>query len=344
MSNIFQFIPKAQAASLQNLDEFIVMCRDRLTVFSADLDWYSHAWPGVGNFTKKGAPSRGYSEAQLLDAGIIPFAKAYVRYQQGHNPNKLKNEFKAIRCVEAALLEIKGCADITQTDISVLDEAAKVAFTYGASSYQAGISLAKLVEFLNQSRIIPAPITWKNPVKKPKEIHRTDSVGKQRREDKMPPERTLEAMAEMFSNDLQGARDRFTTSIFALCMCAPSRISEVQDLPLMGRPPYYDWAKRFEHGYSQILDWIRVLEDTKKTDDFRAHFGSSNRFDVEFVLVIGRDEFLGADMLERLAWRSKNVLVAGHKIKCITYDQLLDEAEFQLDTYDPIPAPAKTAV
>lgn len=232
MSNIFQFVPKAQAASRQNLDEFIVMCRDRLTVFGADLDWYSDTWPGVGNFTKKGAPSRGYSEAQLLDAGIIPFAKAYVRYQQGHNPSKLKNEFKAIRCVEAALLEIKGCADITQTDISVLDEAAKVAFTYGASSYQAGISLAKLVEFLNESRIIPAPISWKSPVKKPKEIHRTDSVGKQRREDKMPPERTLEAMAEMFSNDLQGARDRFTTSIFALCMCAPSRISEVQDLPL----------------------------------------------------------------------------------------------------------------
>ncbi|MEB0122834.1 hypothetical protein QN391_19380 [Pseudomonas sp. CCI1.2] len=88
MSNIFQFIPKAQAASLQNLDEFIVMCRDRLTVFGADLDWYSHAWPGVGNVTKKGAPSRGYSEAQLLDAGIIPFAKAYVRYQQGHNPKE----------------------------------------------------------------------------------------------------------------------------------------------------------------------------------------------------------------------------------------------------------------
>lgn len=113
---------------------------------------------------------------------------------------------------------------------------------------------------------------------------------------------------------------------------------------LMGRPPYYDWARRFEHGYSQILDWVRVLEDAKNTYDFRAHFGSSNRFDVEFVLVIGRDEFLDADMLERLAWRSKNVQVAGHKIKCITYDQLLDEAVFQLDLYDLQPAPATTAV
>lgn len=232
MSNVFLFVPKAQLSSREHLDEFIIMCRDRLTVFGADLDWYSNAWPGVGNFTKKGAPSRGYTEDQLLNAGIIPFAKAYVRYQQGHNPNKLKNEFKAIRCIEAALLEIKGSADITLTDISVLDEAAKVARTYDASSYQAGISLVKLVEFLNESRIIPAPIAWKNPIKKPKEIHRTDDVAKLRREEKMPHDYMLEAMAEMFNNDLLGARDRFTTSIFALCMCAPSRITEVQDLPV----------------------------------------------------------------------------------------------------------------
>lgn len=232
MSNVFLYAPKAQLTSRQNLDEFIVMCRDKLTVFGADLDWYSHAWAGVGNFTKKGAPSRGFTDAQLLDAGIIPFAKAYVRYQQGHNPNKLKNEFKAIRCIEAALLKIKGSADITQTDINVLDEAAQVARSYNATSYQAGISLVKLLAFLNESRIIPAPISWKNPLKKPKEIHRTDDVAKRLRQEKMPPEYLLEAMAEMFNNDLLGARDRFTTSIFALCMCAPSRITEVQDLPV----------------------------------------------------------------------------------------------------------------
>lgn len=232
MSNVFQFVPKAQVTNRQNLSEFILMCRDRLTVFGENLDWYSDAWPGVGNFTKKDAPSRGYKEDQLLDAGIMSFAKGYVRYQQGHNPSKLKNEFKAIRCIEAALLGIKGCADITLTDISVLDEAAKVAFSYGATSYQAGISLVKLVEFLNESKIIAAPLVWKNPVKKPKEIHHLDSGAKKKRDDKMPAERLLEAMAEMFCNNLKDSRDRFTTSIFALCMCAPSRITEVQELPV----------------------------------------------------------------------------------------------------------------
>jgi hypothetical protein len=112
---------------------------------------------------------------------------------------------------------------------------------------------------------------------------------------------------------------------------------------LMGRPPYYDWAHRFEHGASQILDWVRILEDSKKTDDFRAHFGSPNEFEAQFVLVIGRDEFLSADQKERLAWRSRSVQAAGHKVKCITYDELLEEAEFQLQTYPAAAAAVASA-
>lgn len=232
MSNLFQFVPRSQLTSRENLDEFVLMCRDRLTVFGADLDWYSNAWPGVATFTKKGVHARGYDQSQLLDSSIIPFAKAYLRYQQGHNPNKLKNEMKAIRCIEIALLEIYGCADITQTDLSVMDEAGRVALSYGATGYQAGISLVKLVEFLNESRIISTSISWKSPIRKPQEINRTDAAGKKKRDEKMPPEGSLEAMAEMFFNDLEGSRDRFTSSIFALCTCAPSRISEVQELPV----------------------------------------------------------------------------------------------------------------
>ncbi len=107
---------------------------------------------------------------------------------------------------------------------------------------------------------------------------------------------------------------------------------------LMGRPPYYDWAPRFEHGTSQMLDWIRILEDSKQTGYYRAHFGSSNEFEAQFVLVIGREEFLSPDQKERLAWRCKSVQAAGHKVKCITYDRLLDEVDFQLANYPALAA------
>lgn len=113
-----------------------------------------------------------------------------------------------------------------------MDIAAEVAREYGASSYQAGMSLVRLVEFLNDSQIAPDPITWRNPISKPKEMNRIDAEGNRKRSEKLPEDYCLEAIAEMFANDLVGARDRFTTSAFALLMCAPSRITEVQDLPM----------------------------------------------------------------------------------------------------------------
>lgn len=267
MSNIFLFTPKHQLASQANLDEFVVLCRDKLTVFGAQLDWYSHEWPGVGNFTKKGAPSRGYKPEQLLSPEIMSFAKAYVRYQQGHSPTKLKNEFKAIRCIEQSLLEKKGRADITLVDIDVMDGAAAVARTYEATAYQAGISLVRLLEFLNESGIVAAPIVWRNPIGKPKEIHGTDEASKSKRESKMPPPGSLEAMAEMFFNDLEAPRDRFTTAIFAMCLCAPSRISEIQDLPLnclhYGTTPKGEEGLGFRFyagkGYESDIKWLPTI-------------------------------------------------------------------------------------
>lgn len=232
MTEILLFVPKAERDARSNLEDFIEVCRDRLTVFGENLDWHSNAWPKVGNFTVKGAPARGYTEEQYLNSEILPFAKAYVRYQQGLKPSKLINEFKAIRCIEPALLTVKGKADITLVDTTVMDIAAQFAREYDATAYQAGSALAKLVKFLNDSKIAPKRIEWRNPISKPKEINRTDKETQDKRANKLPDDLQLEGMAEMFANDSQHPRDRFTTSIFALLMCAPSRITEVQQLPL----------------------------------------------------------------------------------------------------------------
>lgn len=232
MADVQLFVPKADKDAKKNLEDFIEMCRDRLTVFGKNLDWNSNAWPKVGNFTVKGAPARGYKEDQYLNTEIMPFAKAYVRYQQGIKPAKLINEFKALRCIEPALLATKGKADITLVDSIVMDVAAQVARDYGKTAYQAGSALSKLVRFLNESKIVPKRIEWRNPISKPSEINHTDAQTQQTRANKLPDDLQLEGMAELFANDLQHPRDKFTTSVFALLMSAPSRISEIQLLPL----------------------------------------------------------------------------------------------------------------
>lgn len=232
MTDILLFTPKHELECRQNLVNFVEMCRYRLTVFGADLNWDANTWPGVANFTVIGAHARGFGPDDLLDAEFMPFAKAYLRYQQAHNPTKLKNELKALRCIEKALLQACGKADITLVSMHVLDVAAEVAREYKATAYQAGVQLVRLVEFLNDSGIIHRRIVWKSPFRKPRELNRTDVEGKRKRAAKIPPEYCLEYMAEMFANDLKDPRDRFTTSIFGLLMCAPSRIAEAQHLPV----------------------------------------------------------------------------------------------------------------
>lgn len=267
MAKILLFTPKHEHNCRRNLADFIEMCRDRLTVFGENLDWEADSWPGIANFTVIGARARGYKQDELLDFEIMSFAKAYLRYQQGHNPTKLKNELKALRCIEKALLQTCGRADITLVNHIVMDVAAEVAREYKATAYQAGIQLVKLVEFLNEAGIIHLRLTWKNPFSKPKEIDRTDADGKRKRAEKIPPDHCLEYMAEMYANDLKDPRDRFTTSIFGLLMCAPSRITEVQALPLnclhyekdgkdVERVGLRFWAGK---GYGHDIKWIPTV-------------------------------------------------------------------------------------
>lgn len=48
----------------------------------------------------------------------------------------------------------------------------------------------------------------------------------------MPSSDALSALAEVFANNPSDPRDIFTSSVFALLMSAPSRISEVLSLPV----------------------------------------------------------------------------------------------------------------
>lgn len=81
------------------------------------------------------------------------------------------------------------------------------------------------------------------------------------------------------------------------------------------------WAPRFEHGFSQIVDWFYLLDDQKQSKKFRTHFGGELA-DYVGVLVIGRDAHLTADMQDRLRWRSQHTRVNGKAVICMTFDGL----------------------
>lgn len=234
MGELIYFSPLATRTPAENLCEFIRMCRYDFTAFGANLNWEDWRWKGVVHFTKLGATSRGATNDDRLDDGIIEFAKAYFRYQQGHNPTGTKNESKALRAIEAALLQVRGKADVNLIDMSVLDEAAKLArLHYSAlAAYQCGRELERLAGFLTDRQLTSVGLgTWRSPLKKPSDMNiQTGPVAKAIRDKKLPHPDALDAMAEIFANRPGKPKDIFTTSVFAMSMTAPSRGTELLEL------------------------------------------------------------------------------------------------------------------
>lgn len=86
-----------------------------------------------------------------------------------------------------------------------------------------------------------------------------------------------------------------------------------------------DWATRFEHGYSQVIDWFWKLEDQKNTTEFESRF-AKKQIDYYGLLVVGRNvDVDNVKEKNRLDYRIKKVIVDNKNIHCITYDQLLED-------------------
>jgi hypothetical protein len=99
-----------------------------------------------------------------------------------------------------------------------------------------------------------------------------------------------------------------------------------------------EWSPRFDHGYSQIIDWFCKLEDMKKSDDFAARFGGRS-ISYTGILIVGRDQYLLPGERERLEWRRSHVTVASQTVQCVTFDGLADDLEARLKTF-PLTAKA----
>lgn len=267
MDEIFLFKPNHELAAEANLKAFIAKCRNDLTVFGADLDWEAAVWPKVMVFAKLGVTTRKPDPEQLMTSEFSDFAKAYFRYQQGHKPTGTRNEGKALRAIEAALLQVSGTADIRDISIAVLDEAAMLArqhYSPGAA-YHCGREIERLAEFVTENHLIPAGLHgWRNPIERADDKNKTGKGGKADREKKLPDETALNALAEIFANDPSNERDIFTTSIFAMLMSAPSRISEVLALPVdcevtekdRDGVERYGWRFFSGKGYEGDIKWI----------------------------------------------------------------------------------------
>jgi hypothetical protein len=227
--NILLFTPKHELDYEKNIEDFIKLVANAPEP-NINMDYQSHFWPKIGNFTKLGVSSKNREVNNLLDKSIIPFAKAYIKYKAIKSGASMYAQFYAIRSLEAACLKVTPHINLSKLLPRDFDQAVQEAKNnMGAgAAYQAGIKLNSLRVFLIENKMMK-PFEWKCLLSKPKDRKdQTGEAGQKYREDKMPDENAIMAIAKIFSKDIEqlSERDVFTTSTFSLLMSAPERGSE----------------------------------------------------------------------------------------------------------------------
>ena len=126
-------------------------------------------------------------------------------------------------------------ADILDLTMPVLDLSAQFCRERKknkTAQYQRGRHIEAIAEFCREHGLVPALGSWKSPFTKQRDLTEalTDE-GARHRESKLPTNDQMLALADLFAQAADVESEYFT-SIAALLMVAPGRISEVLALPV----------------------------------------------------------------------------------------------------------------
>jgi hypothetical protein len=92
------------------------------------------------------------------------------------------------------------------------------------------------------------------------------------------------------------------------------------------------FSDRLEGGFSQIVDWFWKIDGLKNNATAIEHLFQTHNPTIKSILIIGRSHFLkSASEIARLKWRIEKTIVDSKKIKCYTYDELLDYFNFIIE-------------
>lgn len=229
MPDAYIFVPKSKTNKKRNFEEFIHFVEKNFPPINNNF-YQSNYWCRVCNFTKLGVSSRTRSPDTLLHPSLIRFAKAYITYSQTLNLTRHANEIYAFRALDLSIEKNANGIDFTSLTPADFERALQISRQFVAPdvAYLIGRMLQNLHAFLKDKGIIDNYI-WTNPQSKDPYCSTASDEANRRRQEKMPDEQTLLALASVFSQstEMLSARDIFTTSSVALLLSAPVRGSEL---------------------------------------------------------------------------------------------------------------------
>lgn len=240
MTNLVLFKPRRELSAEQNLAAFVSLCRDRLTIFGAELPFDKMTWDVTAYVRLKGKTNAlravfsswetaNDREPTSLSEPYGAFAKAYVRYQHGLRPTKVIGfRIAATRALGAALAE-RGTVNAASVDAGTLNRAAQlINARYSESAgYRIGQQLEMLASFMDDNRLAAVPLRWSNTIPRP--VEAAGRVGAQFesiRQDKLPSPFALDCLARAFRAATEPT-DVVVTAVAAVMCSAPDRVNEV---------------------------------------------------------------------------------------------------------------------
>lgn len=214
-------------------NEFILTAKC-LAATQPQFDWNNVSWGKGVTFYKYSSKNCKKENKRVLDFEFCEFVKAYVYSFHLDNTSKAQEVIKAFRLVEIALLKFFNKADITKLTHAILDEVIIEAYQlFIPATVQRIYKDIKVInDFLCDKKIINVHIkTWCFKLEKENNSGtRPNQLAGDDKNSKLPDLRVVEFIGKVFRSEHKSPRDIFTTSIFALLLCAPSRISEVMNL------------------------------------------------------------------------------------------------------------------
>lgn len=97
-----------------------------------------------------------------------------------------------------------------------------------------------------------------------------------------------------------------------------------------------EYSTRFEHGYSQLIDWFYLLHDQQRTHAMKQRFLGKSEINYHGLLIIGREQFLNESQTQRLNWRVQKTRVDSHTIACLTFDEVYKVLDRRLNYFQQI--------
>lgn len=241
MTKIIHFVPTVPLDAEKNLQDFILACRTELFIFGQSLDFDSKVWTVTEECARKGQGDKAERitfctlesvrscRPVEMDQEFGPFARAYIRYQQGMAPVVgLGSRMSALRALEAALVTNGAGKSPALVDAAIFNLAASLVrenFAAG-SAYRIGMQLEMVADFLQAHDLVFAQFKWKSPIRRPKEGMRVGKEADENRLAKMPSQAALDALPKAFRLAYK-PKHVLATSIAAILCSAPDRINEL---------------------------------------------------------------------------------------------------------------------